>query len=257
MSLRDKVAVITGAASGLGKASALRFAAEGASVAVVDINEEGAAATVDQITTAGGSALALRVDVTEEGQVSAALARVVDEFGGVDILFSNAGIPMAIPITELTVAQWDTVMSINVKGAFLTAKHGVPILERRGGGVILITGSIAGLVGLESQPAYCASKGALAMLTKALAVDLAPLKIRVNCICPGSVDTPALRTFLVQRFGTEHPVEHHLSTYGNRYPLGRIGTTEEIAAAAAFLASDDAAWITGQVLAVDGGYVAR
>ena len=257
MKLKDKVAVITGAASGLGRASALRFATEGAAVGVADINEQGAAETVDLIRVAGGTALALQTDVTDEDQVKSTLTRVADEFGGIDILFSNAGIPMAVPITKLTVDQWDTVMSINVRGAFLTAKHGVPLLERRGGGVILITGSIAGLVGLESQPAYAASKGARVMLTKALAIDLAPLQIRVNCICPGSVDTPALRTFLTQRFGTEHPVEYHLSTYGNRYPLGRIGTTEEIAAAAAFLASDDAAWITGQVLAVDGGYVAR
>jgi NAD(P)-dependent dehydrogenase (short-subunit alcohol dehydrogenase family) len=250
--LAGKIAVITGAASGIGRAGALRFAREGATVAVVDVDRTGAEETVALVEAGAGTACAFACDVAVEEQVTATYRAVEAAFGGLDVLYSNAGIPMTVPLERLTVEQWDRVMEVNARGTFLMAKHAAPLLERRGGAIVT-TGSTVGLVPTTNRASYVASKGAIIMLTKALALELGPRGIRVNCVCPGPIDTPAMRTFLTSQFGAERPIEEHLATYGTLMPLRRIGTGDDVAAAAAFLASDDASWITGAILPVDGG----
>jgi NAD(P)-dependent dehydrogenase (short-subunit alcohol dehydrogenase family) len=252
MRLAGKVALITGAGSGIGRAGAVRFAREGAAVAVVDIDAARAEETVALVTAERGTALAVACDVASEEQVVAAYAEVVERFGRLDILYSNAGIPLTLPIERISVAQWDHVMDVNVRGTFLMARHAAPLLQEHRGAIVT-TGSTVGLVPTNNRAAYVASKGAIIMLTKALALELGPRGIRVNCVCPGPIDTPAMRTFLTNQFGTDRPIEDHLATYGRMMPLQRVGTGDDIAAAAVFLASDDAAWITGAILPVDGG----
>lgn len=252
MKLKDKVAIVTGAASGIGRASATTFACEGAKVVLIDIDarrgEEAAAAIVAQ----GDEALFFRADVSIEDEIKQVIEATGSRWGRIDILFNNAGVVLVKPLEEMTGGEWDRVMAINVKAAFLAIKHTVPHMRRNGGGIILNTGSIASFTGQLGTPVYSASKGAIALLTKSLALDYGRDRIRVNCICPGITDTPMLREHLGQGDEGEARIRTRLS----RVPLGKILSPEDVARAALYLVSDDSLGISGVLHVVDGGLLA-
>jgi NAD(P)-dependent dehydrogenase (short-subunit alcohol dehydrogenase family) len=250
--LAGKVALITGGASGIGRASALLFAGAGASVAVVDLDQKAGHDAVQEIVHAGGKAIFELADVTRSDECERAVRRTVSDLGGIHVLFNNAGIIRRASVLELSEEDWDRVMAVNVKSMFLMSRLVVPIMSKNGGGTIINMASGWGLAGGPRAAAYCASKGAVVLLTKAMAVDHGPQNIRVNCICPGDTDTNMLRQE-AQQLG-EH-AEHFLAGSANR-PLGRVGQPEEIAQAALYLASDAASFVTGTALVVDGGGLA-
>jgi NAD(P)-dependent dehydrogenase (short-subunit alcohol dehydrogenase family) len=251
-SLAGKRALITGGASGIGQATAILFAREGAAVSLVDLNEEGGTKVALAIEEEGGRAIFVAADVTVDAHCRRAVEQTVSELGGLDILFNNAGIIRRATVEELTEAEWDRVMAVNVKSIFLLSRHSVPVMAKAGGGVIINTASGWGLVGGPRAAAYCASKGAVVLLTKAMAIDHGPQGIRVNCICPGDADTPMLRDEARQ---LGQPAERFLVEAADR-PLRRIGTPEDIARAALYLASEASSYVTGTALVVDGGGLA-
>jgi NAD(P)-dependent dehydrogenase (short-subunit alcohol dehydrogenase family) len=252
MKLTGKVAIVTGAASGIGRASAIAFAREGAKVVVADRNEKAGKETVAAIAAEGHEAHFVQVDVSREADVESMVAETVARWGRINVLFNNAGIVLVKSTEEMTEEDWDRVMAVNVKSAFFAIKHAVPHMRRNGGGAILNTGSIASFAGQVGTPVYSASKGAIALLTKSLALDLGRDKIRVNCICPGITDTPMLREQM--RHGSEG--EAHIKTRLARVPLGTILSPNEVARAALYLVSDDSAGITGILHVVDAGLLA-
>lgn len=249
--LKSRVALITGAGSGIGRESALRMAEEGAAVMCADLDVVGAEATAGIIGNRGGSAGVLELDVSDEGQVKASLAQTVAELGGLDVIFNNAGIGGG--------GGWDQTIAVNLTGVYHGLFHGAPFLAARGGGVIINTASVAGLVGLTGMSttdelpagagAYVAAKHGVAGLTKQYAVTFGPRNVRVNAIAPGYIVTPMTEPV--------RDIDGGVAYLESMHPIGRLGQPEEIAAAAAFLASDDASFITGVVLPVDGGYTAR
>jgi NAD(P)-dependent dehydrogenase (short-subunit alcohol dehydrogenase family) len=249
--LRDKVALISGAAAGIGRAAALLFAREGASVAIADINRAGES-VAEEIVRSGGQAIFEQVDVTWAVDCQRAVERTLHEFGGIHVLFNNAGIMRRASVVELSEEDWDRVMAVNVKSIFLMSRQVIPIMAKAGGGSIVNTASGWGLVGGPRAAVYCASKGAVVLLTKAMAIDHGPEKIRVNCICAGDTDTGMLRNE-AQQLGER---EHIFLADSARRPLGRIGKPEEIAQAALYLASDASSFVTGTALVVDGGGLA-
>jgi NAD(P)-dependent dehydrogenase (short-subunit alcohol dehydrogenase family) len=251
-SLSGRRALITGGASGIGKATAQLFAREGAAVSVVDLDEQGGRSVARMIDEQGGRAIFVRADVTQEDDCRNAVEQTVRELGGLDILFNNAGIIRRATVLELSEAEWDEVMAVNVKSIFLLSRHAIPVMAEAGGGVIINTASGWGLVGGARAAAYCASKGAVVLLTKAMAIDHGPQNIRVNCICPGDTDTPMLRDEAEQ---LGEATERFLEEAAHR-PLERIGTPEDIAQAALYLASDTSSYVTGTALVVDGGGLA-
>ena len=249
--LEGKAAFITGAASGIGRQSALRFAAEGALVAVVDVNADGAAAVANEVVGAGGKAIALRADVSSEDEVATAVADAEEAFGRLDVVFNNAGIMHSddgdAEATEETV--WDLTMDINLKGVWFGCRHGIPALRRSGGGSIINTASFVALVGAATpQLAYTASKGAVLAMTRELSVIHARENIRVNALCPGPLRTELLMSFL----DTEEKRQRRLV----HVPMGRFGEASEIAEAALWLASDESSYVTGTDFSVDGGLTA-
>lgn len=250
--LQGKVALITGAGSGIGRASALLFGREGAAVAVVDVNEQAARAVADAITSAGARAFFIPADVTRAADCQRAVQGVADKFGALHILFNNAGIIRRASVLDLSETDWDRVMAVNVKSIFLMSKFAIPVIGESGGGSIINTASGWGLAGGPKAVAYCASKGAVVLLTKAMAIDHGPQNIRVNCICPGDTDTPMLRSE-ARQLGAA--TGRFLQEAAQR-PLKRVGTPEEIAQAALYLASDAASFVTGTALVVDGGGLA-
>jgi NAD(P)-dependent dehydrogenase (short-subunit alcohol dehydrogenase family) len=250
--LDGKVALITGGASGIGRATALLFAQEGASVVVVDLNETEGQAVVQKIINDGGRAIFMRCDVTKAADCQLVVQQTINKLGRLDILFNNAGIIRRNNVVETSEEEWDRIMATNVKSIFLLSKYAIPIMAKAGGGVIINTASGWGLVGGRNAASYCASKGAVVLLTKAMAIDHGPQNIRVNCICPGDTDTPMLHNEAKQ---LGKPLEQFLSESAQR-PLQRIGRPEEIAQAALFLASDASSFITGTALVVDGGGLA-
>jgi meso-butanediol dehydrogenase/(S,S)-butanediol dehydrogenase/diacetyl reductase len=252
LKLIGKVAIVTGAASGIGRASSMAFAREGAKVVVVDRNESGGEDAVATITAEGNEAWFARADVARETDIARVVEDTVARWGQIDILFNNAGVVLVKGIDEMLEEEWDRVMSINVKAAFLAIKHVVPHMRRSGGGVILNTGSIASLAGQVGTPAYSASKGAIALLTKSLALDLGRDRIRANCICPGITDTPMLREHL----GHGSEGERRIRTRLSRVPLGKILSPEDVARAAVYLVSEESEGITGILHVVDGGLTA-
>ena len=253
MRLKDKVVLITGAASGIGRATALRFGREGASVVAVDIQQAENENTVSCISAEGGRATAVSADVTDSESVGRMVKVAVDTYGRLDILFNNAGTSMRGTILEIDEAIFDRLFAVNVKGVFLGCRAAIPVMKAQGGGVILNTASQLGLVGIESSVAYPATKGAVIQMTRCMALDHASDGIRVNCICPGPIDTPLTRRNREQTGDPEAALKDRLQ----RIPLARIGTPEEIAAVATFLCSDEASYITGAAIVADGGWTAK
>ena len=247
MRMRDKVALVTGAGSGIGRATALRLAAEGARVACADSNQDAAAETAARIAGAGGDALALVADVTDDGacarMVEAALAR----FGRLTTLVNSAGVRAERRDPTPPPDEWQRVVDVNLTGTYLASRAALAPLASSGSGSITNLASIFGLVGGSLSPAYAASKGGVVNLTRTMALTWAP-KVRVNCVCPGVIETPMTAPLLADAAWRESAVRRH--------PLGRVGQPEEIAAAILYLASDEAAFVTGVALPVDGGYTA-
>ena len=252
MRLTERVALITGGTSGIGQATARLFAEEGARVAITGRNDERGQAVVDHIARSGGSALFVRADVRRADECRQSVEETVRAFGRLDILFNNAGVYFPRTVPECSEAEWDETIDSSLKGAFLMSKYALPVMIAQGAGVIIHNSSGWGLQGGDRAAAYCAAKGGLIVMAKAMAIDHGPQGIRVNCICPGDVDTPMLPVEARMR---EVPWERFLAGAANR-PLGRIGTAAEIAKAVLFLASDDSAFMTGAALVVDGGGVA-
>jgi len=250
--LKGKVALVTGGASGIGRATALLFAREGAAVAIVDFDEPHARTAVQDIEAQGGQAIFIRCDVTRADECQHAVQTILERFGRLDILFNNAGIVRRADVIETTEEEWDRVMDVNVKSIFLMSKYAVPVMAAAGGGAIINTSSGWGLKGGGNAVAYCASKGAVTNMTRAMAIDHGKQKIRVNAVCPGDTDTPMLRDEARQLGETE---EGFLAEAANR-PLGRFAQPEEIAQAVLYLASDAASYVTGTALVVDGGGLA-
>lgn len=245
MKLAERVALITGAGSGIGRGSALMFAREGASVAVADIDEESAAETVRQIESNGGKAIAIRADVSIPGDVQAMVDTTLSRLGTVDILYNNAATEGPICFAaQISVEQFDYVMDVNVRGTWLGMKYALPIMMEKRGGVILNVSSLAGLRATPGGAAYCASKFGVIALTQAIAIEYGKYNIRANCIVPGWIETPMVHRL----FGAVLPQSSVTAA-----PLRRIGQPEDVARAAVFLASDDANYITGTVFPVDGG----
>jgi NAD(P)-dependent dehydrogenase (short-subunit alcohol dehydrogenase family) len=252
--LRGRSALVTGAGSGIGRAAAERFAAEGAAVAVVDRDAAAADQTAKAIVQAGGRALALQADVTVSAEITRACDTAADTFGGLDVLYNNAGIATTGTVADADESDWDRCFDVNVKGTFLTSRAAIRYLSD-GGGAIVNQASIAALVGVRNLAAYCAAKGAVVALTRAMAVDLADRGIRVNALCPGTVATALMEPLLRER--GEGDIAVGVARTATRYPIGRLGTPDEIAAAALYLASDDASFVTGTIFTVDGGMTAQ
>jgi 3-oxoacyl-[acyl-carrier protein] reductase len=249
MRLENQVAIITGAASGMGKATAELFASEGATVIVADLPTSPGDSVVADIVGNGGKAKFIPVDVTDPAQVQALVDTVVREFGQVDIMYNNAGLPMSFtPIEEVSDAYYEKMMAVNVKGVFLGCRAVAPYMKQRRKGVILSTASTSGVRPRPGLNVYAASKGAVIALTKSLALELAPFGIRVNCINPVATDTPMLNQFI-----GDADVEAGRENFLKTIPLGRLAQPMDIAQAALFLASDAASMITGVDLEVDGG----
>lgn len=252
--LDGRVAVITASGSGMGRAGAVRMAAEGAIVVVADIREDAANETVDLIERAGGAASAFPLDVSQVDQIEALMAEVGNTHGKIDVLYAHAGIPGAAGL-DITEADYDHAADINMKSAFFTVGRAVPLLQASGNASVILTASTSGLVGSPFSPLYALTKGALVTFAKSVALALAP-EVRCNVICPGPVDTPMLPLFFGREPGTD--VKPLMKDFLERdVPLHRPSQPEEIAEAALFLASDASSFITGVALPVDGGYTAR
>jgi NAD(P)-dependent dehydrogenase (short-subunit alcohol dehydrogenase family) len=251
--LAGKLAVVTGAGSGIGQATAQLFAAEGATVGVLDVSADAASGTVTLIDKKGGAAQALVADVARAEEVEAALDEFVAAHGGLHVLYNNAGVSSRGSVAVADEDDWHRCLAVNVTGTFLCSR--AALRHMSDGGAIVNQGSVAALVGIPSFAAYCAAKGAIVALTRSMAVDLAPRRIRVNVICPGTVYKPLMEPMLRAR--GEGDLELGLARTLVKYPLGRLGSPEDIANVALFLASDEAAFMTGAVITPDGGMTAQ
>jgi len=247
MRLKGKVAVVTGGGSGIGKASSILFAKEGAKVVVSDIADKSGEDVVKTIERDDGRAVYVHCDVTKEDQAKNLIEKRVESYGQLDVLYNNAGMGMVKLLPDMTEQEWDRIFDVNVKGGFFCSKYAIPQMKKQGGGVIVNTASNWGLIGYPHWPAYCATKGAVIMLTKALAIDHAPDNIRVNCVCPGNIDTPLLRAGIAAEGSFEEATK----------TMGKIAKPEEVAYLALFLASDESSYITGAAMVVDNGESAR
>jgi 3-oxoacyl-[acyl-carrier protein] reductase len=252
--LPGKVAVVTGAASGLGLASAVRFGSEGAAVACVDLSADGVAAAAEAVVAAGGRAIGVAADVTDEAALIAMVAEVTSELGAPDVLYANAGTARGEGAAhELPKHDWDFGVALNLTGVFLSAKAVLPGMLTRRSGVLLLQGSIGGLAGLPNMAMYAATKGAVVALARQMAIEYAGDGIRVNAICPGTIETPLVREAYARRARLGVDTHTSIEARKDTIPLGRLGDPEDVANLALFLASDEAGWITGAVYTVDGG----
>lgn len=252
MRLKGKVALITGGTSGIGSATAVRFAREGAAVAITGRNAERGDQVVRDIVANDGRALFIQANVRFADQCRKAVDQTLERFGKIDVLFNNAGVFHPRTVPECTEEEWDDTIDSSLKGAFLMSKFALPSMIERGSGSIIHTSSGWGILGGNDAAAYCAAKGGLIVMAKAMAIDHGPQGIRVNCVCPGDVLTPMLHDDAAKRGMTW---EDYAAGAEER-PLGRIGTVDEIADAVLFLASDESSFVTGEALVVDGGGVA-
>jgi NAD(P)-dependent dehydrogenase (short-subunit alcohol dehydrogenase family) len=248
--LDGKVAIVTGAASGMGRGTAIRFAGEGAAVVIADLNIEGAEAAVRECRENGGRAVFQRTDVTAEPDIKAAIERAVKEFGKLDVMYNNAGLAGATGSIEHTsVEDWDRTQAVLLRGVFLGMKHSIPEIRKAGGGSIISTASVAGLSGGYGPHSYSAAKAGVVNLTRSVALEVAKDKIRVNCICPGGINTPIFNLLS----SDPQVIEQILAKL---HPIQRAGHPADIANMALFLASDESEWITGSAMVVDGGLMA-
>jgi NAD(P)-dependent dehydrogenase (short-subunit alcohol dehydrogenase family) len=252
--LQGKIALVTGAGSGIGRAAAELFAAEGAVLAALDMDGPAAERTAAAIVSSGGRAVGVEADVGCAEQVGTAVAHTVEALGRLDVLYNNAAIDVGGSVLDATEADWDRCFQVNVRGPFLCSRAAVPHLAEVGG-VIVNAASAAGLIGVRDLAAYSASKGAVISLTRSMAIDLAPLGIRVNAICPGAVHTPMLAQLMRRRGAGD--AEAAVAGTLPRYPLGRMGRPADIARLALFLASPEASFLTGAVISLDGGLTAQ
>ncbi len=252
MRLEGKVGLVTGGTAGIGTATAVRFAREGASVVLTGRNSERGEAVAQSIADAGGEAMFIRSDVRLAEDCRQAVEQTLERFGRIDILFNNAGVFHPKTVPDCTEEEWDETIDSSLKGAFLMSKYTIPSMIENGGGSIIHTSSGWGILGGDKAAAYCAAKGGLIVMAKAMAIDHGPDGIRVNCVCPGDVDTPMLPDDAAKR---GESWDEYLAGCSAR-PLGRIGTPDEIADAVVFLASDQSSFVTGEFLVVDGGGIA-
>ncbi len=251
-----KVVIVTGGAKGMGSATALEFAREGASVAVADIDQKAGASLVDQMKKEGRRGLFVQADVARSADCQKVVRDTVAAFGGVDILFNNVGIQPAesyLNVEETPEEMWDRILDVNLKSYFLMAKYAIPEMRKRGGGVIINNASVQGLQSQKRVPAYAASKGGVLSLTRQMALDYARENIRVLAICPGTIDMDMVRQAAARAGGD---IEETIRQWGKMHPIGRIGTGKDIANVVLFLASDKASFMTGEYVCVDGGYMA-
>ena len=248
MRLKDKVAIVTGAASGIGKATAVLFAEHGARIVVADIDEAGANETVAIIQDAGNEAIYIQTDVTISDNTEKMAQETLNTYGKLDILVSSAGIAMRLPVADLPEEDWHRCLDVNLTGVYLCAKAAIPDMQKNGGGSIINLSSIYGIVGADVRAAYVATKGGVTNLTRGMALDYAEDNIRVNCLCPGFVETPLVAGVI------KTPEEY--KALADKHPMRRLAQPEEIAYGALYLASDESAFVTGIALPIDGGYTA-
>jgi len=247
MRLEGKVALVTGAASGIGRATALAFAQEGAKVVAADVLGDDGQETVRLIKEAGGQAIFVKCDVSKRAEVEALIKKAVETYGGLHCAFNNAGIEGRMALApDFGEEEWDRIIDVNLKGVWLCLKYEVPQMVKQGGGVIVNTASVGGLVGLQGLSPYCASKGGVVQLTRTVALECAQSNIRVNAVCPGGISTPmAMRLSKQPQMGAARPT-----------PMRRWGKPEEIAEAVVWLCSDASSFVTGHLMTIDGGFVA-
>jgi len=248
MRISDKVAIITGAASGIGRTTAILFAKEGGKVVVADKNEVGGNETVDLIRSDGGQAIFDYVNVTSATDIQGMVKTTINTYGKLNILVNNAGIAIRLPVVDLSEEDWDRNIDVNLKSIYLSSKYAIPRMIENGGGSIVNIASIYGIVGGRVRAAYAASKGGVVNLTRSMALDYALHKIRVNCVCPGFVNTPLLKNILKNK--------EEYQALADLHPMGRLGDMLEIALGVLYLASDESSFVTGIALPIDGGYTA-
>ena len=253
MNFQGKVAVVTGAAKGIGRAAALAFAQSGAKVALLDMEKEAGESVVQEIRQDRGEAMLLQADISKEQDVQAAMEKVVSTWGHLDILVNNAGVYYQANAVDTPLDAWDRVLAVNLTGAYLCTKHAIMEMIKHGGGVVVNVASEAGLVGIKGQVAYNVSKGGMIELTRSCAVDFADMGVRVNCVCPGTTFTPLVQIAINH---APDPAAARRALEECR-PLNRLGRPEEIAAAILFLASDEVGYATGAILSVDGGFTTQ
>lgn len=253
MRLAGKIGIITGAGSGIGEETAKLFAQEGATVIVADRAGDAASRVAEEIVASGGKAFPATVDVTREMEVKALIEGTAEKYGRLDILVNNAGYGFAGTVVNTTEEQWDALMAVNVKGVFFGCKYAIPIMEKQGGGSIVNTASTVAIVGITDRAAYVASKGAVAALTRAMALDHVKANIRVNCVAPGTIESP----YFTEIFAKAENAAELRRSLEQRQAMERLGKPIEIARAILFLASDESSFCTGTTLVADGGWTAR
>ena len=251
--LEEKIAIVTGGGSGIGRCTALTFAREGAVVIVADRNEAAAGTVTEEARAIGGRGEPLALDVSNSTEVKRAIDEVASRYGRLDILVNNAGFGFAGSVVDTSEEDWDAIMDVNVKGTFLGCKYAIPIMEKNGGGVIVNTASTTSKVGIPERAAYCATKGAVASLTRAMALDHVSNGIRVNCVAPGTVETP----YFTEIFAKSPDAAELRRKLEARQAMNRLGQPQEIANAILFLASDESSFCTGSMLLADGGWTAK